>query len=150
MSGDPGLAGLLAAWPHHRLKETLDEVLELWGVIDLRAAIEIRWNPRLRTTVGRALLDDMVLELNPRLLARHPGEVRPVLVHEAAHLVVRRLHGPRAAAHGPAWKALMRRAGESTRATHDLDVAGLRQRRRRRRRPTGRGRWFRRGRSGRG
>jgi len=125
------LSQLLTEWPEERLKVALDEVLDLWQVIDLRAAIGIRWNGRLRTTVGRALLDDMVVELNPRLLARHPDQVRHVLVHEAAHLVVRRLHGSAAAPHGKVWKGYMRQAGESTRATHDLDVDGLRVRRRR-------------------
>ncbi|MBC8328266.1 MAG: SprT-like domain-containing protein [Planctomycetes bacterium] len=122
---------LLAEWPAERLRAALDEVLELWEVIDLRAAIGIRWNSRLRTTIGRALLDDMLVELNPRLLARHPEQVRHVLVHEAAHLVVRRLHGAGVAPHGKIWKAYMGRAEESSRATHDLDVSGLRARRRR-------------------
>ena len=103
-------------------------------MIDVRVAMGIRRKHRLRTTVGRALLDDMVLELNPRLLARHPDQVRHVLVHEAAHLVVRRLYGAEAAPHGKVWKAYMRRAGECTRATHDLDVSGLRAARPRRRR----------------
>ncbi len=123
------LEALYEAWPPVRLKEELDPVLELWQVIDLRAAIRIHWNPRLRTTIGRALLDELVLELNPRLLARHPDQVRHVLIHEAAHLVVRRLYGPDEAPHGRVWKAYMRLAGESTKATHDLDVSGLRVKR---------------------
>ena len=127
------LQTLLAQWPPEAFKEALDAVLDLWQVVDLRAAIGCRWNPRLRTTVGRAVLDDMMVELNPILLARHPDQVRHVLVHEAAHLVVQRLFGNQPA-HGRIWKAYMRKAGESTRATHDLDTRGLRNRRRRRRR----------------
>ncbi|HJM39455.1 MAG TPA: SprT-like domain-containing protein [Planctomycetota bacterium] len=132
---------LLSDWPEDRLRARLDEVLSLWGVEDLRAVIEVRWNPRLRTTVGRAFLDDMVLELNLRLLARHPEQVEHVLIHEAAHLVVRRLFGPDTPPHGRIWKAYMQKAGESTKATHDLDTSGLSNsnvRRRRRRRV-----WFR-------
>ncbi len=127
---------LLAAWPPEAIQRALEEVLAVWGVPELAGQIHWRWNARLRTTVGRAVLDDMLVELNPRLLARHPEELRPVLVHEAGHLVAHRLH--RAGGdHGPVWKALMRRAGESPRATHNLDTAGLsnsRARRRRRRR----------------
>jgi len=130
----PEIQELLTAWPEQPLREELDSVLERWAVEDLRAVIQIRWNSRLKTTIGRALLDDMVLELNPRLLARHPSEVKPVLIHEAAHLVVRRLFGPQEAAHGRVWKAYMRHAGESTKATHDLDTGNLRTPRRRRRR----------------
>lgn len=125
---DPAVVRLLASWPPHRVRAELDAILDHWGAIDLRAVIRWRWNPRLRTTVGRAWLEDMVLELNPRLLARHPGEVRPVLAHEAAHLVVQRFFG-RQPAHGRIWKALMRRAGCSTRATHRLAARGAGRRR---------------------
>ena len=124
-------ADLLEAWPPSRLQEVMDEALIRWNVEDLRAAIGVCWNPRLRTTIGRALLDDMVVELNPTLLARYPEEVRPVLLHEAAHLVVRRLFGPSTPPHGKFWKAYMRSVGVSTRATHNLDVSGLRRPRRR-------------------
>lgn len=125
------LARLLAEWPPERLRAVLEGALESWDADFLRHVIRLRWNARLRTTVGRAMLEEMVVELNPRLLARHPEEIRPVLVHEAAHLVVHRLHGYQPD-HGKVWKAYMRRAGESTRATHELDVRGLRNRRRRR------------------
>lgn len=130
------VAGLLDEWPPERVQETLDAVLQLWNVLDLTTAIQWRWNPRLRTTAGRAIFLDMMVEMNPLLLARHPDEVEGLLVHEAAHLVVQRLHG-RQPPHGDYWKAYMRKAGQSTRATHELDVRGLRRKRkptRRRRR----------------
>lgn len=129
---------LLAAWPPARLAAALDDALAAWRALDLRESIVIRWNSRLRTTVGRALLDRLVVELNPRLLARHPEQVRHVLLHEAAHLVVRCRFGPRTPPHGRIWKDHMRLLGESTRATHQLDVRGLRAPRRRR--PPARGR----------
>jgi predicted SprT family Zn-dependent metalloprotease len=124
------VAGLLEEWPAERVQATLDSVLQLWGVLDLTTAIQWRWNPRLRTTAGRAIFIDMVVEMNPILLARHPEEVEGLLVHEAAHLVVQRLHG-RQAPHGEYWKAYMRKAGHSIRATHELDVRGLRRKRKR-------------------
>lgn len=121
--------GLFDEWPPERIQQVLDAVLELWGCLDLTTAIEWHWNPRLRTTAGRAVFLDMLIELNPLLLARHPEEVEGLLVHEAAHLVVQRLHG-RQPPHGEIWKAYMRKAGHSTRATHELDVRGLRRKRR--------------------
>lgn len=129
-----GISEMLALWPPSRLRETAEEVLRAWGYAGWSRDFPVRWNARLRTTVGRALVVERVVELNPRLLARHPGEVREVLVHELAHLVVLRLHGTSVPDHGAEWKALMRQAGCSERATHDLDVSGLRQARRRRRR----------------
>jgi len=128
----PYVGGLLEEWPPERVRQVLDAVLELWGCLDLTTAIDWRWNPRLRTTAGRAVFLDMLIELNPLLLARHPEEMEGLLVHEAAHLVVQRLHG-RQAPHGEHWKAYMRRAGQSTRATHQLDVRGLRRKRKARR-----------------
>jgi predicted SprT family Zn-dependent metalloprotease len=132
----PEVEDLLELWPPERIQEELDQVLQLWGVLDLTTAIRWRWYPRLRTTLGRAVFLDMLVELNPLLLARHPDQVRELLIHEAAHLVVQRLHG-RQPPHGPYWKAYMRKAGASTHATHQLDVAGLKRkpsRRKRRRR----------------
>ncbi|HEX9794579.1 MAG TPA: SprT-like domain-containing protein [Planctomycetota bacterium] len=121
---DRAIQTLEAAWPQERMREVLDAALVLWKAEDLRAVIRIEWNPRLRTTLGRAVFEDMKVELNPRLLARHPGQMRHVLVHESAHLVVQRLYGVQPA-HGGLWKAHMRALGESTRATHTLDVGEL-------------------------
>jgi len=132
LAAHPEVGELLEAWPDERIRQVLDRTFELWGVLDLTTATRWVWNPRLRTTAGRAVFVDMLIELNPLLLARHPSEVEALLVHEAAHLVVQRLHG-RQAAHGNHWKAYMRKAGHSTRATHQLDVSGLRAKPRRRR-----------------
>ncbi len=129
----PQVAELLAEWPQERIRQELDAVLELWEVLDLTTAIDWLWYPRLRTSAGRAVFVDMMIELNPLLLARHPDQVRPVLIHEAAHLVVQRLHGPQNP-HGRVWKHYMKVAGESTKATHNLDVSGLRRKKVRRRR----------------
>ena len=138
------IARLLAEWPPETIEATFAELLTLWQAEELGEVLRWRWNSRLRTTLGRASFEDWTVELNPILLARHPAEMRPLLVHELAHLVVVRLHGHREPAHGQRWKTLMVAAGESTRATHNLDVTGLsRPRRRRRRRVAGR-RWRRR------
>jgi predicted SprT family Zn-dependent metalloprotease len=131
------IAELLRDWPPTVVDAVIDEMLLLWQAENLKERITWRWNARLRTTIGRAMLDDMVLELNPLLLGRNPEEMRGVVVHELAHLVTTNRYGFRVPPHGNEWKSLMRAAGESTRATHSLDVEGLRAkptRRRRRRR----------------
>lgn len=142
------IAALLRDWPPGQVDAVIAESLRLWQAEDLAARLRWCWNPRLRTTIGRALLEEDTLELNPLLLGRHPQEMRGVVIHELAHLVVTARHGLRVAPHGAAWKALMLAAGESTRATHDLDVDGLRaapsRRRRRRRQPALRIVWKRR------
>ena len=83
------------------------------------------FNSRLRTAAGRADSRARTIELNPRLLDRHPGELVTTLVHELCHLVA----GVRAG-HGPRWREAMERLGYPPAACHRLDVAGLAVRRR--------------------
>jgi len=131
------IAELLRDWPPAAVDAVIEEMLVLWNAEDLRARISWRWNSRLRTTIGRALLEEMILELNPILLGRNPDEMRGVVVHELAHLVTTSRYGFAVSPHGRQWKSLMYASGESTRATHTLNVDGLRvkgKRRRRRRR----------------
>lgn len=141
------IARLLAAWPPERVDAVIEDALGTWMALHLKRQFRWRWNARLRTTLGRAVFDDWTVELNPLLLARHPEEMEGLIVHELAHLVIVRRHGWTEPAHGDRWKALMRAAGQSTAATHDLPVEDLRvrstARRRPRRRIAGR-RWMRR------
>ncbi len=83
------------------------------------------WNGRLRSAAGRADFSATTIELNPRLLDRHPEELVPTLVHELCHLVA----GVRAG-HGPRWREAMRALGQVPQACHRLDVSGLAARRR--------------------
>jgi len=88
--------------------------------------LEVVFNPRLRTAAGRADFNARRIELNPRLLDRHPGELVPTLVHELCHLVA----GARAG-HGPRWRQAVRALGHPPESCHRLDVGGLSVRRRR-------------------
>jgi SprT protein len=101
-----------------------------WGAEALLKKASVVYNPRLRTTLGRAILQAMRVELNPHLLNDHPGELVPTLAHELAHLVVYRRHG-RVAPHGQQFRHLMAQVGLSAQATHELNVEHVRRRRRR-------------------
>jgi SprT protein len=108
----------------------VDAILESWDCKGL-PNFEVDWNFRLRTAAGRAILEKKLkVELNPHLLARHPEQVFPTLVHELAHLLVFHLYGRKAKAHGPEWQLLMRRAGQDPMAHHSMNVDGLRRKRR--------------------
>lgn len=109
------------------LERRVAELFAFWRVPP-GAPVVVAWNARLRTTAGRALLDAGRIELNPALLTASPAAIPTVLVHEAAHLAVVRLFGPRVPAHGRHWRALMRLCGLPPAITHDLP---LRRRRRR-------------------
>jgi predicted SprT family Zn-dependent metalloprotease len=91
-----------------------------------RDELRVLFNPRLRTAAGRADFAARTIELNPRLLDRHPEELVPTLVHELCHL----LAGARAG-HGPRWRERMSALGLPPHACHRLEVGELAVRRRR-------------------
>ncbi len=113
------------------LGELASRVLTAWEMPDLLSRVRIGYNGRLRTTLGRALLDEHRVELNPHLLRNHPEELIPTLAHELAHLAVHLRYGRSAPSHGLEFRTLMRALNLSGRATHDLPVGHLRQKRRR-------------------
>jgi len=88
-------------------------------------ALTVVFNARLRTAVGRADFAACAIELNGRLLDRHPEELVPTLVHELCHLVA----GARAA-HGARWREAVVALGLRPETCHRLDVADLTVRRR--------------------
>ena len=101
-----------------------------WDSPDLADRVRIGYNPRLRTTLGRAALDKRQVELNPRILRSHPAELVPTLVHELAHLVVHMRYGA-VRPHGFHFRTLMRAVNLSPDATHDLPIQHLKRPRRR-------------------
>ncbi|MDP6635516.1 MAG: SprT-like domain-containing protein [Phycisphaerae bacterium] len=101
----------------------------VWDMPDLAERVTIVYNPRLRTTLGRAMLEDNRVELNVHLLRAYPDELLGTLVHELAHLVVRMRYGD-VQPHGVEFKALVRSVGMSAAATHHLDTERLNLRQR--------------------
>jgi len=87
--------------------------------------LRVVFNGRLRTAAGRADFTACTIELNARLLDRHPEELVPTLAHELCHLVA----GPRAG-HGPRWRAAVASLGFRPEACHRLDVSEFVARRR--------------------
>jgi len=112
------------------LKAIAERFGRAWDMPNLAARARIGYSARLRTSLGRAILEDGRVELNTRLLLQHPDQLVPTLAHELAHLVVFWRYG-RVAPHGIQFRALMRVIGLSAEATHDLPVGGLKRRRRR-------------------
>lgn len=98
----------------------------------IAGTVRVDWNPRMRTTAGRAFWPEGRIEMNPLLQQVAPAEVRQTMLHELAHLVAYERAGRRRiAAHGAEWRqacADLGIAGE--RATHSLPLPGRRMRRR--------------------
>ncbi len=110
------------------LRQLTDRIGLSWGIKNLHRKVQVVYNLKLSTTLGRAILNSGVVELNPRLLNKHPNEMIPTLVHELAHIVVYRRFG-RAAPHGKHFKALMGALNLSPKSMHSLPVGHLRRKR---------------------
>jgi len=121
--GDPLPSGAL-------LTAIAERCGEVWEIPDFARRVTIVYNPRLRTTLGRAILNDNRVELNVHLLRAYPDELLPAVAHELAHLAVRMRYG-QVRPHGREFKALMRAVNMPADATHRLDTARLNLRRRR-------------------
>ncbi len=102
------------------MTDALHRWLCVWGCP--AGGTTAHWNPRLRTTAGRAFPRGGRVELNPNLLAVRCGTLAfdAVMVHEAAHLAVHRLLGPNLPPHGEGWRGLVREAGFEPTVHHGL------------------------------
>ncbi len=96
-------------------------VLALWRQKRLLRRLQICYNPRLFSTIGRAILEKYRIELNPLLLLEHPRQLIPTLIHELAHIAVFDRYG-HVPLHGEEFRALMQSLNLSPQATHDLPV----------------------------
>lgn len=110
------------------LKAIAQRCADAWEMPDLPRQVSFGYNSRLRTTLGRAIVEDRRVELNTRLLIEHPEELVTTFVHELAHVAVHIRYGA-AAAHGFEFRTLMCAVGLSPAATHDLPTAHLKCRR---------------------
>lgn len=86
--------------------------------------LQVRWNPRMRSSAGRAFTAKRLIELNPKLAAFGEGEIEATFRHELAHLLaVLRAGGRRIAAHGQEWREACRDLGiPGEKACHQLPL----------------------------
>ncbi len=83
-------------------------------------AINVQWNPRMRSRAGLCRPGQAIIELNPHLL-KDEKSLEEVLLHEICHMAVSH-RWPYAAAHGDKWKKLMVLCGQKPLRCHDLIV----------------------------
>jgi predicted SprT family Zn-dependent metalloprotease len=102
------------------------------GMGGLARDLHVEWNPRLRTTAGRAWPQRARIELNPAIRPFGEEEIRRTLLHELAHLVAHARHPRRRLApHGPEWRRACAELGiPGEPARHELPLARRRHRRR--------------------
>lgn len=103
----------LAEFSECALGETARELLRKVGCAALAKSVQVRWNPRMRSTAGTATYAKSLVTLNPKLREISGDEVLRTLKHELAHLLAKhRVGRRRIAPHGGEWK----------RACHDLGL----------------------------
>jgi predicted SprT family Zn-dependent metalloprotease len=79
---------------------------------DLARHVIVRWNPRMRSTAGTALVAKALITLNPRLCQFGEVEVDRTLRHELAHLLAHHRAGRRRIdPHGCEWQQACRDLG---------------------------------------
>ena len=95
------------------LAESSRDLLRNLGCDALANVVQVRWNPRMRSTAGTANYAKSLVSLNPRLREFGEEEVARTLKHELAHLLAKHRAGRRRISpHGAEWK----------RACHDLGL----------------------------
>ena len=112
------------------LEETARALLRGIGCDALAASLKVRWNRRMRTTVGLARYADSLIFLNPKLAQFGVEEIDRTLRHELAHLVAKfRAGRRRIAPHGEEWKAACGDLGMPNESRcHSLPLPRARQR----------------------
>jgi predicted SprT family Zn-dependent metalloprotease len=81
-------------------------------------AIDIHYNPRMRSRAGLCKPSERVIELNPHLL-KDEKTLEEVFIHEICHMAIS-YRWPYADAHGPKWKKLMTLCGFKPLRCHNL------------------------------
>src|SRR5207244_12003934 len=94
------------------LLETSSELLRKVGCDALANAVNVRWNPRMRSTAGTANYAKSLVTLNPRVREFGDEEVMRTLKHELAHLLAKHRAGRRRIGpHGIEWRQACRDLG---------------------------------------
>jgi predicted SprT family Zn-dependent metalloprotease len=83
----------------------------LWGLPGIEDALQVRFDARLRRSLGRCQPHEGRISLNPSLGSAPRRSLAHVLCHEAAHVAAYVLHGERVRPHGAEWSALVSAAG---------------------------------------
>lgn len=103
--------------------EAIEHAKEL-GLLKLSKQVIVTWNPRMRSTAGRAFYKESKIELNPKLIEISEEEVLRTFLHELAHLVAHARTSPRRISpHGVEWKQACSDLGiPNEKATHALPL----------------------------
>lgn len=106
----PELRRLVAGWA------------ETWGLPGIEQRLDITFDTRFRTSLGRCVPSERRIRLASFLLTGPTALLHEALCHEAAHAAAYELHGNGRRPHGHEWRALMRAADFEPRARIPADL----------------------------
>ncbi|HEV2994413.1 MAG TPA: SprT-like domain-containing protein [Chthoniobacterales bacterium] len=87
------------------LEREARELLIANGAARIAGDVRVEWNPRLKSSAGRADYREKLISLNPQL-REHPHEIDRTFRHELAHLLAQfRASRRRILPHGSEWSA---------------------------------------------
>jgi SprT protein len=106
------------------LQDTARNLLRSLACHDLANSVQVRWNPRMRSTAGTAFPAKALIALNPRLVEFGAEEIDRTLRHELAHLLAHHRAGRRRIApHGAEWQQACKDLGlVDEKRCHDLPL----------------------------
>ena len=87
----------------------------------------VSFNPRMRSTAGRAFVLSNKIDLNPHLLQNDEYSFASTYLHELAHIVAQQNYGNRERGHGFLWAGIMRALGQKPERCHSLNTKHLRR-----------------------
>jgi len=93
-----------------------------WDLPGLEKRLDISFNTRFRTSLGRCIASEGRIRLASFLVTGPTELLHEALCHEAAHAAVHELHAGRRRPHGPEWRSLMRAAAFEPRARIPADL----------------------------
>jgi SprT protein len=121
------------------VKDKSDRGMTVWceeqaiafGLPELARKIQVVWNPRMRTTAGRAWWPTRLIEINPKLKDLSESQVWRTLKHELAHLIAYERCGRRQIdPHGVEWQQACSELGiPGESARHTLPLKSRRMKR---------------------
>lgn len=102
-----------------------------FGLPELARKVRVTWNPRMRTTAGRAWWPSRSIEMNPKLKDFSEAEIWRTLKHEFAHLLAYERCGRRRIdPHGAEWRTACTELGiPDEKPYHSLPLKGRRMKR---------------------
>lgn len=89
------------------LRSLAVEALHFWGEPDLEHGLVVERSERMTRLIAKTYPARRVIRVSTLALRMQPADVRLVMWHESAHIVVFKRYGARARPHGEEWRSLL-------------------------------------------